>query len=565
MSLTSSITMGGNTLRATEIALQVVGQNIANANTDGYIREEVVLSPSPTQRYGNLLMGTGVQVDAIIQKVDKYLEERLRGAVSEDALATTTQDAYSKLESVVGSLSDSDINTAMTSFFNSISDVLNDPSSASTRQLAVLAGQNLTNKIQYVASQAISLRNDINDQIAGTSTDINDLVTKIAKLNVRIAELEGGNVSSSDAVGLRDERNVALDSLASILAIRTVEQPDGTVTVYCQGSYLVSAGQFRPVETKYTSVNGTAMASIHVVGSDEELYPDSGQLRGLIDSRDKVLGGFLSDLDSFSQTLIYEFNKVYSSGQGLVGFNSVKTTYAVNNTTAALNAAGLTYTPSTGSFQILVTNSQTKLTTTTQIPVDLNGIGDQTSLTDIRDAISAIDGLTATIDANGNLSITSDSAAVSFAFANDTSGTLAALGINTFFTGIASTDIAVNTNLTISPSLFAASTGGVGKDTNNAVTLAAFADAKLASQDGASLTTIYKTMVNSVANGSNTAQNAADSASVFLATLQGQVDSISGVSIDEEAINMLLFQRQYQANAKYISTLSDLFDVLVNI
>ncbi len=79
MSLFGSIRIAANTLRADTIAMQVIGQNIANANTPGYIREEVLLTPAPTQRMGRLLLGLGVDVQAVVQKIDLFLEERFAG------------------------------------------------------------------------------------------------------------------------------------------------------------------------------------------------------------------------------------------------------------------------------------------------------------------------------------------------------------------------------------------------------------------------------------------------------------------------------------------------------
>ncbi|HOA53494.1 MAG TPA: flagellar basal body protein, partial [Thermogutta sp.] len=85
MSLFSSIRMASNTMRADQIALQVIGQNIANAETPGYIREEIALKPAPIQKLGGLPLGLGVQVAAVIQKLDQFLEERLRASVSDRA------------------------------------------------------------------------------------------------------------------------------------------------------------------------------------------------------------------------------------------------------------------------------------------------------------------------------------------------------------------------------------------------------------------------------------------------------------------------------------------------
>ena len=152
MSLLSSIQMGNNALRANEIALQVVGQNVSNANTPGYLREEVNLIPAPTQKIGGLLLGTGVQVESITQQVDRFLQTRLQTALSDKASADTLRQTYSQLESIVGALDDTSLNASLNSFFNSISQIMNQPQDASVRNLAVLQGDSLVQKITATAA-----------------------------------------------------------------------------------------------------------------------------------------------------------------------------------------------------------------------------------------------------------------------------------------------------------------------------------------------------------------------------------------------------------------------------
>src|SRR6202008_2876839 len=108
---------------------------------------------------------------------------------------------------------------------------------------------------------------------------------------------------------------------------------------------------------------------------------------------------------------------------------------SVVNTDVALDEAGLTFTPASGSFDVLIHSKNDDLTTTHTVLVDLNGLDDDTSLDDLAASLDAIDGLTATISAAGRLELGVESPDLEFAFAGDTSGVLAALGINTFFTG----------------------------------------------------------------------------------------------------------------------------------
>ena len=151
MSLISSIQLANSALQATQVGLQVVGQNISNANTPGYTREIVQLQSGPTQRSGNLLFGSGVQVQGIVQQVDRFLQERLRNATSDSSVAQVTQQTYSQLEGLVGELSDTDLSTSLDDFFSSISNILNQPESDSVRNLAVLQGQTLTQDINNLA------------------------------------------------------------------------------------------------------------------------------------------------------------------------------------------------------------------------------------------------------------------------------------------------------------------------------------------------------------------------------------------------------------------------------
>src|SRR6185436_12999196 len=134
MSLFGAIQMGGNTLRAMQIGLQVVGNNIANANTPGYVRQEAIFTPAPVQRQGKLILGLGVEVDSIVQKLDRFVQERLVGARSDTAAAETQENTYHDLEVMANALSgEVDLGTDLTSFFNSIHEILTDPGNVAAR------------------------------------------------------------------------------------------------------------------------------------------------------------------------------------------------------------------------------------------------------------------------------------------------------------------------------------------------------------------------------------------------------------------------------------------------
>ena len=565
MSLFSTMQMASNALQANQIGLQVVGQNIANCNTPGYIREEMLLAPAPTQRVGGLLLGMGVSVEAVVQKIDAFLEERLRSAVSDQSSAETVEQSYAQLESIIGELGDTDLSTSLNNFFSSISEILNQPESVSVRNLAVLQGETLTSDIQRMAGRVVEIRKDLNERVESMAADINRLTEEISTLNVRIAEVEGGNVSNSDAVGLRDQRLVALEELATLIDIRVTEQQSGGVAVYSGGDYLVFEGTAREVELTRSSDRGLAVADILVSETASPLNPSSGQLQGLIYSRDEVLGSYLDDLNDLAATLTYEFNKLYSGSQGLKGYEELTSTFYVDDVDLPLDRAGLNFTPSNGSFQVLVNDIETGLTQTSEIIVDLNGQGHDMTLDDLAAAFNEIDGVSAEITAVRGLKISCTGANQQIAFADDTSGVLASLGLNTFFTGTNALDIGINSDVEADPTLFAASSGGIGADTDAAIELANFIDRPLDSEDGATLSFLYDRMVSEATQGATVAKAVAEGARVFEVSLRGQKTAASGVNLDEEAVNMLSYQRAYQASSRLISALNELLEILVNI
>lgn len=565
MSLFGSIRMANNTLHAQQVGLQVVGQNISNVNTPGYIREEVQFETAPVQKKGDLVLGLGVSVTGVVQKVDAFLQERMRTASSEAANSATQEETFVQLESLIAELGDTDLSTSMNDFFSSINDVLNQPESSAIRDLAVLQGEKLTSEIGRLNDRLLASRGEINDRIIGAADDINRLTGEIFELNRRVSLIEAGDHSGSDAVGIRDQRNTALDELAQLVDIQVNDQPSGAVTISIGGDSLVTEAFRREVTTFSENDRGYPITEIRFVDTDAPPNLTTGRIAGLIESRDEILGGFLSDLDAMAGALAFEFNKVHSSGQGLVGHQFLEGEFSVNSTSDPLDETGLAFTPENGSFQVLVRNRDTDVTKTTDIRVDLNGLDNDSSLDDIVAALDAVDGISVSTTSDRRISIQSETSDIDFSFANDTSGLLASLGVNTFFSGSTAATIGVRDELQADSRLLATSTGGIGEDTNNAVLLAGFLDQPLDTVNGDSLDEYYKRITGNVTQATAVARAVADGDQVFYGSLEAQHFATSGVNLDDEIVRMISYQRAYQAAARYISELNDLMQVLINI
>jgi flagellar hook-associated protein 1 FlgK len=205
------------------------------------------------------------------------------------------------------------------------------------------------------------------------------------------------------------------------------------------------------------------------------------------------------------------------------------------------------------------------LSTSTLVQVDLDGKnGNDTTLQSLKTSLDAITGISASLS-GGRLSIQSDSTDVQFSFSQDSSGALAALGINSFFTGKDAADIAVNSAVSGNPSLLAAAQNGERGDNQTALAIAGLESTSLDSLNGATLKQTYESMVNGVAIGAATAKTNADAASTIRQTLEAQRESLSGVSLDEEAVNLIKQQRAFQASAKLISTINEMMQTLLQM
>jgi flagellar hook-associated protein 1 len=142
---------------------------------------------------------------------------------------------------------------------------------------------------------------------------------------------------------------------------------------------------------------------------------------------------------------------------------------------------------------------------------------------------------------------------------------LSSLGINTFFTGSNANTIGVNSDVTNNPSLFATAQGGGPSDGSNALALTQFASNSLSGLNNSSVDGYYDTMTSNLANNASATTTLTNSLNDYSQSLQNQEQQYSGVSLDQQAIQIMQYQESYQASAKLISTIDQLFQTLVQI
>jgi len=348
------------------------------------------------------------------------------------------------------------------------------------------------------------------------------------------------------------------------------EQPNGTTNVYVGNETLIQGSTVRGLVAVEQVDGDTSSTSVRFADTNQQVTVRGGRLEGLLLTRDR--NAQIAQVDQLARALIADVNRIHADGQGLAAFTSVTGSMDLLATNAPLDAdrAGLDTTPGNGSFYITVADDVTATPVSYRIDVDLDGTDAGTTLESLVASINAqVAGLTASITGDNRLKLVADEG-TSFTFGYDgqearpdTSGVLAALGINTFFSGTDASNIAINETLREDPALLAAAEVFLTGDGATAARIAALINTPSQTLGAASLSGFYRTMANNVAVTGASVRERAEATASVLSSLSAQRESISGVSLDEEAISLVKYERAFQGASRFVRVVDDLMTELV--
>src|SRR5688572_2156208 len=205
MSLIGTLNIGKSALATHQAAIQTTGNNIANAGNADYTRQTASTAPTKDHMLRpGVFVGTGVNLTGIQRHIDEALEGRIRGSISDNGAADTTQQWIGRVESVLNELSDDDLSSQLSTFFNSWSNLANKPQDVGLRQVVVQNGDTVASWLHDLRGQLGQLQADVNNRLSAQVDDANELAQQIADLNTEIVIAEGG--TGGEANGLRDQR-----------------------------------------------------------------------------------------------------------------------------------------------------------------------------------------------------------------------------------------------------------------------------------------------------------------------------------------------------------------------
>lgn len=576
MSLSTSFQIGRSALTASQLALQVTGNNLANAATPGYSRQVAYLTPAGgVVGSSGLLIGQGVVVREVQRQVDIALQSRLQDSISRQSAAAANHELLSQVEAILNELSGSDLSSQLSEFFSAFSELANNPAATEPRALVVEQGATLSSFVRSLRSDLLSTRSELDRQADATAAAANGILSEIAGLNRTISTAEGGQ--QQNANDLRDRRDRLVEELSTLFEVTTIEQPGGGIDVLVGSTPVVLGSTSRGVELEVRAEGGDTAIRLKVKATGETMNTSSGRLGALIADRQGAIQQTIDELDEVAANLIWQVNRLHSSGRPAEPLRDTTgwLRVPVGDRSVALNdpanatLSGLPFRPGNGSFTVVVTDPSGQ-STSTEIDIDLDGIdaagapgfGDDTTLDDVVAALDAIPNLNAEITSTGQIRLYTNQG-FEVSFGDDTSGFLAAFGINTYFSGTDAADIAVRQELRDNPQLLAS---GVERGTNeSALAIAQLRDAGVQALGGRSLTQAWLQTVERVAVETSGAATRADATLLVRQSLESQRASVSGVDVDEESLNMLMFQRQYQGAARFIAAVDEVLQTLISL
>jgi flagellar hook-associated protein 1 FlgK len=571
-----------SSLMASQVQISVASSNISNADTTGYT---VKTANQVATTSGGA--GTGVSITGITSSVDKLLFKSLISATSELGAANTNNDYLNRLQALYGSTTGAEdtgtsIANTLASLESAISSLAGTTSSASLQANVVSALDNLASQLRETSSGIQQLRGTADAAISSDVDQVNASLQAIASLNAQIKQAVAAGQSTGD---LEDQRNVALQTVASKMNVSYFISSTGDMQVYtASGQTLVdnsahllsfTAASSVTANASYSAGSSSGLSGISVNGVDVTAQITSGEIGSLLSLRDSVLPAAQSQLDQLANTLADTLNAASNQGTSLPPPTTLTGTTTVTAATA-LDA--------TGTVRIAVADQSGSLVSYADLDLSTYAtVGDLVS------AINGISGLSASINASGKVVIASSSSSNGVAINEMTSavgssgiGLSDYLGLNDLVTGTGASNIAVRSDILANSGLFAVSildasatlTTGTKVLTAGATDVvdaiyAALTDSRTFGASGGlgsstgSFADYAATVIANVASKATLAATTYTSKSTAQSSFANALASQSGVNLDEETAKISTLQNQYTAASQLMQVINEMFSSLL--
>jgi flagellar hook-associated protein 1 FlgK len=639
-SMAASFGIGLTALNAAKIAMSNTGHNIANANTEGYSRRELVTTTMTPQQSPYGALGRGVKVENVRAVRDTFLEAQL--ALESQAMGRldTLDIMLTRMESVFNPISSIGLTDAADNFFGAFHDLAANPENVAQREAVLQEAQSMGSSSRHTIDQLKGIKSSINSQMRIVAQEVNTLLQDIASLNVQLSGSESMGSTSED---LRDTRNLRFQQLNELVGVQGYENESSSLTVITKnGAPLVIQNQYSRFDIYPNAQDPNSVdviSTFNNVPTDITDVIDSGRMGGLIQMRDTILEEAISQQHLFAAELQDAVNIEHKLGTDLDGNQGGEFFREVMNSTDSSLTSNLNSITMVGDNANFEVNYDLDVTATsgatiTAINFDVadrdilrkhnykivftNGTGDHR----IRDmdtgevfqsgnlagpgninfhglnvAFDAVpdNGDTYELNFQGHEGMTGDEYAIEWITPTDyevyntsekdpnpvATGTLAAVGGLIFVDGLAieisgpraaGDFFKIGYSSLVAPSILATEIAASGSapglpepgNNENALRIADLGYRSNGGLGGISFSQFQSSVISNVGStkGSNNTMRTAQVN--FMSSLHQQRESVSGVSMDEEAASLVELQQSFSAASRFISKVNEMLDFLIN-
>lgn len=575
MALNSALNMAISGMMTTAIKTSVTSQNITNADKAGYTRKSLEV------RYITASGGSTPVAGMVVGAQDKFLHTALNKETSNynanDVVSASLDYYVKKLGTTEGS---NTLSSFMDSMYASLQYLATNPESAADKSKVVQIASNLTNSLRDVSNTIQDLRQTAEHAIDASVKSINAALDRIDLLNEKVT---GGTNNDASLAEYEDQRSLEIQNLSKEMNIQYFYSSDNRVQIFTGAGQALLLSE--PHHLNYTVTNVVTSTTLYPAGFspisldgvDITTSVGGGKLAGNIDLRDTTYVNEQAKLNEFATTLKTQVNTLLNTGASVPS-----RTVMTGSLTGLTGATAFT---GTGIIKVAVTDNTGIVVNTSNI-----NLVAMTTVNDVVTAINGIAGLTASITANGELSITAAPAPngvsintlASTVTSSTGEGFSQYFGLNDMFVGTSAENMDVSTYLKNGPQFLAigvlTSTAAIGdrgvargdgsiadtiSDMLNSSTTS-FAAAGNFSAQSNSLISYVQAIMSDAASHADLAQQETDTGYQVFKASSELVTSKEGVNVDEETAKLLLQQNQYQAGAQVVKTVKDMMQTLID-
>ena len=555
-------------LLSQQSAIEVTGQNIANVANPDYNRQEVQMQASYPVSTGRLTVGTGVMIKTIDRKFDQFAFDQTLESNFTMEKWRAREGLMDRLDIIFNETGDTGLTTMMSDFFQGFYNVSMNPEGATERRDLVERATTMTLQMNRMSDELKKMQGSMDMKIKSGVEHINRIAGEIVTLNKQIHETESGDNQAND---FRDMRDALLVDLSTYMDVTNFEQSNNQLVVmFNDGRPLVVGESAYTLDTK-TNPNDPSVLDIlwnDSSGGQISITDEfsGGKTSAWVELRDVDIENFLHKLDVLAGTMVRDINRLHASGYGLDGSTG-------NNFFSALQPNGTAELGNTGTGTLSAgTVLNPEIMELDRFRLTFDGAGNYSVYNEDKASASG----TYTYTAGSNLSFFQQRGIqIGISGAPATGDIFHISGVEN-----AASNFSVSQAIDSNTNLLAAglsTVGGDGRQATNIANLqhmktiggsfsgAGAPDGVYASSGIFTFDDYIGAVVGEVGASTLQARNSRHLAESVSAQVMNLREQISGVSIDEEMVNLIKFQHAYSAAAKMITVVDEMLQTLLQI